>query len=156
MLDPEREVIPVLGDPVRAPTVSVRDTHSATMTAISIVSTSSAMAPPETRLRYSVATALASTTFSPTLQPGQEGRRVAVLRVTGRRTSSMLAVWPAVTISDGAVVIGQQQCQVGGRARGGERHRPDTEILDPLQARRVAVGVGGQHHLGAALAASRC
>ena len=48
------------------------------------------------------------------------------------------------------MVITQQQRQIGGRARGGERHRPDAQILNALKARGMAVGVGGQHHLGAA------
>src|SRR4029077_571113 len=49
-----------------------------------------------------------------------------------------------------AVVIAQQQRQVGGGACGGERHRTDAPILDAVQPRSVAGGVGRQYHLGAA------
>ena len=48
-------------------------------------------------------------------------------------------------------MIDEQQRQVGGRARGRERHRPDAEILNALEAAGVSVGVGGQHHLRTAL-----
>ena len=50
----------------------------------------------------------------------------------------------------GAVVVGEQQCQVGRRSRGREGHRPDAEVLDALQPGCVPVGVGGQYHLRAA------
>ena len=80
-------------------TVSVRDTHSATMIATSIASTSRAMAPAETRLRYSVATALASTSFSPTFRRVRKVDGLLCWRERSKN-SSMLAVCPAVTISD--------------------------------------------------------
>ena len=120
-----------------------------------MASTSSAIAPPETRLRYSVATALASTSFSPTFSRVRNVDGLLCWRERSKN-SSMLAVWPTVTISEAPWWSAQQQRQVGGRSGGGERHRADAEVLDALQPCGVAVGVGGQHHLGAALAAPRC
>ncbi len=48
------------------------------------------------------------------------------------------------------MVVAQQQGQVGCRSGGREGHRADSEVLDALQTGGVAVGIGGQHHLGAA------
>jgi hypothetical protein len=82
------------------------------------------------------------------LEAGQEGRGIAVL------AGAVEELLDAGGVAGGddqrrAMVVTQQQRQIGGRAGGRERHCPHPEVLDPLQAGGVSVGVGGQHHLRA-------
>ena len=60
---------------------------------------SSAIAPPDTRLRYSVATALASTSFGPTFSRVRNADGLLSRRPRSKNSSSETGL-PTVTISD--------------------------------------------------------
>ncbi len=97
VLHPPGAAVPVLDDPVQHRGVGAGDPQGDD-DAISMVSASSAMAPPEMWLRYNVATAWASTTFSPTRSLVRMVEGLLCVRVRSKNVS-MLAVWPAVTSS---------------------------------------------------------
>ncbi len=117
------------------------------MIAISAAKISKAMMPPETRLRYRVATALASTSFGPTLSRVMNADGLVSRRPWSKNSSSE-TVLPTVTMSDGAVMVDEQQREIGRRSGRREGHRADTEVLNAFESGSVTVRVGGQHHLG--------
>ncbi len=108
------------------------------------------MTPPETRLRYSVATAFASTSFGPTFRRVMNAEGL-VSRRPWSKNSSRETVLPTVTINAAPVVVREQQRQIRRGAGRGERHRTDAEILDAFEPGGVAVRIRGQHDLGTGL-----
>ncbi len=75
------------------------DTTRATITAVSAARTSSATAAPDTRLLYSVETALASTSFGPTFSRVMNAAGL-VSRRPRSKNSSRDTVVPTVTMRD--------------------------------------------------------
>ena len=124
------------------------ETISATTIASAAARISSVTTHQEIRDRYSDATAGASTTL---LATRIRTRKVDAVEPRPRSSRSISVVrMPTVTIIDASRAVGQQQRQVLGAAGGREGHRADPEVLQPFQTGRVAVGVRGDDHLGAA------
>ncbi len=85
------------------------------------------------------ATALPSTSMLPTFSRVRNVEALLLDRPRSRNSASV--AWkPDRDDQRRAVVVGQQQRQVLGVARGGEGHRAGAEVLHALQPGRVAVG----------------